>query len=169
MIHPVICHNKIVVIAQDWPCWLAPALAMKLPLAAVFVTKAMQSLFSAWDYIPLSRIDALWEVPSDWSTYTVLASGTHKRFSFILTKLSLHVGPLIYATDVVFRGRRPRDVMQLLGAWTNLHARQGFILRLVHHSDFGVITSGVHLLSCRGWTLMLSTHHLHSHASSLTL
>ena len=100
---------------------------MQLPLAAVFITKAMQSLFSARDYIPLARIDALWEVPPDWSTYTVLASGTHEWFSFISTKLSPHVSPLIHATDVVFGGQRPRDVMQLLGV--------------------GGVTSGVHLLS----------------------
>ena len=121
---------------------------MQLPLVAVFITKAMQSLFSAWDYIPLARIDALWEVPPDWSTYTVLASGTHEWFIFIPTKLSPHVGPLIHATDVVFRGRRPRDVMQLLGAWSHLHTRQGFSSCLVHHSIFfGGVTSGVHLLS----------------------
>ena len=85
MIHPVICLHKIVVIAQDWPCWLAPALAMNLPLAAVFITKAMQSLFSAREYIPLASIDTLWEVPPDWSSYTVLASGTHEWFSFVST------------------------------------------------------------------------------------
>jgi hypothetical protein len=67
-----------VIIAQEWPCWLAPALAMKLPLAAVFITKEMQSIFSARDYIALSSINDLWEVPPDWSTHTVLASGMHE-------------------------------------------------------------------------------------------
>ena len=63
------------VIAQDWPCWLAPALAMNLPLTAVFISKAMQSLFVAWEYIPLASLDARWEVPLDWSSYTVLFGG----------------------------------------------------------------------------------------------
>ena len=150
MIHPVICNHKLVVIAQDWPCWLAPALAMNLPLAAVFISKAMQFLFAAREYIPLSSLDARWEVPPDWSSYTVLASGTHEWFSFISTKLSAHVGPFIYATDVVFRGRRPRYVSRLLDAWANLRDRQGFTSREVRHSNFGGVTSGIHLLSSRG-------------------
>ncbi len=80
----------------------------------------------------------------------MLASRTNKWFSFISTKLSPHVGPLIYATDVVFRGRRPRDVMQLLGAWAHLRAQQGFSSCLVHHSNFWGVTSGIHLLSFWG-------------------
>jgi hypothetical protein len=150
MIHPIICHHKIVVIAQDWPCWLAPALAMNLPITAVFITKAIQSLFAAREYIPLVSIDARWEVPPDWSSYTVLASGTHEWFNFVSTKLSAHVGPFIYATDVVFRGRRPRDVLRLLDAWSNLRARQGFTLRVVRHTNFGGVLSGIHLLSFWG-------------------
>jgi hypothetical protein len=151
MIHPVICHHKIVVIAQeDWPCWLAPAVAMNLPLAAVFISKAMQPLFAAREYIPLASLDARWEVPPDWSSYTVLASGTHEWFSFISTKLSAHVGPFIYATDVFFRGRRPRDVSRLFDAWTDLHDRQGFSSHVARHSDFGGVTSTVHLISFRG-------------------
>jgi hypothetical protein len=148
MIHPVICNHKLVIIVQDWPCWLAPALAMNLPLAAVFISKAMQSLFAAREYIPLASLDARWEVPPDWSSYTVLASGTHEWFSFISAKLSAHVGTFIYATDVVFRGRRPWDVSRLLDAWANLRDQQGFTL--VRNSDFGGVTSGIHLLSSRG-------------------
>jgi len=82
----------------------------------------------------------------------VLASGTHEWFTFISSKLSAHVGPFIYATDVVFRGRRPRDISRLLYvyAWANLRDRQGFSSRVVRHSDFGGVTSGIHLLSSRG-------------------
>ena len=80
----------------------------------------------------------------------MLASGTHEWFSFIATKLSAHVGPFMYATDVVFRGRRPRDVSRLLDAWANLRDRQGFTSRVVRHSDFGGVTLGIHLLSSRG-------------------
>ena len=150
MILPVICNHKLVVIAQDWPCWLAPALAMNLPLAAVFISKAMQSLFLAREYIPLVSLDGHFEVPPDWGSYTVLASGTHEWFSFISTKLSAHVGPFIYATDVVFQGRHPRDVLQLLDAWSDLRARQGFTSHVVRHADFGGVSSGIHLLSFRG-------------------
>ena len=131
MIHPIICHHNIVVIAQDWPCWLAPALAMSLPITAVYITTAMQSLFATREYIPLASIDARWEVPPDWSSSTVLASGTHEWFNFISTKLSAHIGPFIYATDVVFRGRHLRDASRLLDAWSDLRARQGFTSHVV--------------------------------------
>ena len=150
MIHPVVCHHKVVVITQDWPCWLSSVVAMNLPLAAVFLSKAMQSLFAAREYIPLVSLDSRWEVPPDWTSYTVLASGTHEWFSFISTKLSAHVGPFIYATDVFFRGRRPRDVSRLFDAWTDLRDRQGFTSRVARHADFGGVTSAFHLISSRG-------------------
>jgi hypothetical protein len=147
MIQPVICPNKLVIIAQEWPCWLAPALAMKLPLAAVFVTKEMRSIFAARDCIALSSIDTIWEVPSDWNMCTVLASGSHKYLIFILTKLRYHEGPFMYAADTVFRGWRPWDMDPLLEAWIDLRHRQGLESCAVHHTNFGGVTSGFHLVS----------------------
>jgi hypothetical protein len=150
MIHPGICQSKIVIIAQEWPCWLAPALAMKLPLVAVFITKEMQSIFSARDYIALSSIDDLWEVPPDWSMHTFLASGMHEWLNFISTKSRCHEGPFIYAADTVFKGRHPRDLDRLLNTWIDLRHRQGLALCVVRHANFGGVTSGFHLVSSRG-------------------
>ena len=150
MIHPVICQSKIVIITQEWPCWLTPALAMKLPLAAVFITKEMQSIFSARDYIALSSIDDLWEVPLDWSTHTVLALGMHEWLNFISTKLRCHEGPFIYATNTVFKGQHPRDLDRLLNTWIDLCRRQGLASCVVRHANFGGVTSGFHLVSSRG-------------------
>jgi hypothetical protein len=137
MIHPVICQSKIVIITQEWPFWLAPALAMKLLPAAVFITKEMQSIFSAWDYITRSSINDLWEVHLDWSTHTVLALGMHEWLNFISTKLRCHEGPFIYATNTVFKGRRPRDLDRLLNTWIDLRHRQGLALCVVRHTNFG--------------------------------
>jgi hypothetical protein len=137
MIHPVLCPGKLMVITQEWPCWLAPALAMRLPLAAVFVTKEMQAIFSARDYISLSSINDVWEVPPDWNTCTVLALGLHEYLNFILTKLKYHEGPFMYATNTVFKGRRPQDMECLLNAWIDLGHWQGLALCVVHHANFG--------------------------------
>jgi hypothetical protein len=60
--------------------------------------------FSVWDYIALSSINDLWEVPPDWSTHTVLALEAHEWLNFISTKLRCHEGPFIYATGTVFKG-----------------------------------------------------------------
>jgi hypothetical protein len=146
----VISQSKIVIIAQEWPYWLAPALAMKLLLAAVFITKEMQSIFSAQDYIALSSINDLWEVPPDWSMHTVLALGMHEWLNFISTKLRCHEGPFIYATDTVFKGQHPQDLHCLLNTWIDLHHRQGLALCVVWHANFGGVTSGFHLVSSQG-------------------
>ena len=37
-----------------------------------------------------------------------------------------------------------------MDAWANLRDRQGFTSRVVRHSDFGGVTSGIHLLRSRG-------------------
>jgi hypothetical protein len=114
---------------------------MKLPLAAVFVTKEMQSIFATRDCIALSSINTIWEVPPDWNTCTVLALGSHEYLNFILTKLRYHEGPFMYATDTVFRGRRPQDMDRLLEAWINLRHRQGLDSCVVRHTNFGGLTS----------------------------
>jgi hypothetical protein len=143
----IICSSHNTFIAREWPCWLALALAMRLPLAAVFISKEIQAIFSAQDCIALSSINDVWEVPPDWNTCTVLASGLHEYLNFILTKLKYHEGPFMYATDTVFKGRHPWDMECLLNAWIDLRHPQGLALCGVHHADFGGVTSGFHLVS----------------------
>ncbi len=55
----------------------------------------------------------------------------------------------MYATDIVFRGPRPRDMVRLLEAWIDLCHRQGLDSCVVHHANFGGVTSGFHLVSSR--------------------
>ncbi len=157
MIHPVLCPSKLVIITQEWPCWLAPTLAMRLPLATAFVSKEMRAIFSAWDYIALSSIDDIWEVPPDWNTCAVLGSGSHEYLNFILTKLRYHEDPFMYATNTVFKGWRPRDMECLLNAWIDLRHRQGLALCVVHHTNFGGVTSGFHLVS--SWRVDVTAFH----------
>jgi hypothetical protein len=142
MIHPDLCPSKLVIIAQELPCWLALALAMRLPLAAVFISKEMRAFYSARDYITLSSINDIWEVPPDWNTCTVLALGLYEHLNFILTKLRYHEAPFMYATDTVFKGWRPQDMESLLNASIDLHHQQGLALCVVRHVNFGGVTSG---------------------------
>jgi hypothetical protein len=47
MIHPVVgTDGDIVVVVQEWPCWLPVALAWGLPVMAVFVQARFRLLFA---------------------------------------------------------------------------------------------------------------------------
>jgi hypothetical protein len=131
MIHLIICPMRLVVIAQEWPCWSAPALALKLPLAAVFITKEMQSLFSVREYVALANLEDPWEAPPAWNRCTILALGSHKYLSFVMTKLRSHDGPFIYATDTVFKGSCSWDLNRLLNLWSTLRLQQGLVLSTI--------------------------------------
>jgi hypothetical protein len=137
MIDLIVCPTKIIVIAQEWPCWLVLAVALKLPLAAVFITKEMQSMFAAQAYVSLPTFTELWDTPQDWNGCTVLASGSHEYLSFVSTKLRLHAGPFVYATDILFKGCHQRDIERILGTWTSLQDWQGLSSNIVTHANFG--------------------------------
>ncbi len=105
MIRPIVCPKKIIVIMQEGPCWLAHTLALKLPLVTAFISKEFQSIFNTPTYSSLADFAALWDVLPEWNSCTVLALGSNKYLSFVLSKLRYHEGPFIYATDTVFKDR----------------------------------------------------------------
>ena len=137
-------------IGQEWPCWLTTVLALKLPVLEVYMSPEFGNVFTGVPYSRLESLDVMKYVPHAWNECTVLASGSHEYLSFLLTKLRYHEGPFIYSTDIVFKGRRPRDVKRLYQAWTSLHDGQGLCSRLVSHADFGGVTSAIHLVSYKG-------------------
>ncbi len=147
MICHIVCPKKIIVIAQECPCWLAPTLALKLPLVTAFISKEFQSIFNTPTYSPLADFTALWDIPPEWNSYTVLASGSNKYLSFVLSKLRYHEGPFIHATDTVFKDCCRQDIMCLLWKWATLCKQQDLVTSVVTHADFGGVTSGIHLLS----------------------
>ena len=108
------CPVIIIVVAQEWPCWLAPAMSLKLPVQTTFITKEFQAIFNTTTYALLAEFAALWDIPPEWNNYTILALGSNEYLSFVLSKLRYHQGMFIYATDFVFKGRWPRDVLRSL-------------------------------------------------------
>ncbi len=79
MIHPVMGTDDIVVVVQEWPCWLPVALAWSLQVTAVFVQARFLLLFAhlmedtvVWGSLP--EWSALMQWPIDWETCTVLGS-----------------------------------------------------------------------------------------------
>jgi hypothetical protein len=122
-------------------------MSLKLPVRTAFITKEFQVIFNTTTYAPLTEFTALWDIPPEWNNYTILALGSNEYLSFVLSKLRYHQGMFIYATDFVFKGRRPRDVLRSLQKWASLQEQQGLLSSIVVHADFGGITSAIHLMS----------------------
>jgi hypothetical protein len=139
------CPKKVVVITQEWPCWLSAIIALKLPLSVAFITKEFQPIIK--HYSQLSAFADIWEAPEVWNGCTVLASGSHEYLGFVHSKLKHHKGPFIYSTNIVFKDQQRGDILRLLGAWANVRKGQGLESSLITHADFGGVTSAVHLLS----------------------
>lgn len=156
MIHPIVCPRKIVVIGQEWPCWLTTVLALNLPVLEVYMSQEFSDVFKTSAYVPLSSLDAMRYAPHDWADCTVLASGSHEFLSLLLTKLRYHDGPFIYVTDIVFKGRRSRDVRRLYQTWSSLREVQGLSSRLLAHADFGGFFSSSATLVFKVSTIPLS-------------
>ena len=150
MIHPVRCSNKIIVIGQEWPCWLTSVLALKLPLLEAYISQEFRDIFETPAYVPLRSFGNIWDVSPDWNSCTVLTSGSHEYLSHVLTKLRYHEGPFIHATDFVVKGWGRQDVECLYGVRASLREEQGLCSRVVLHAEFGGVTSSIHLISYQG-------------------
>jgi len=118
----------------------------------VFTPLAYRHLFSEdrvleWDWKGLGAFCAdEWWV--EWSGWTVLASGVADFLPQVLRKLSTHVGPFIFATDVVFTGRRSRDLRRWYATLqNNRQLEHGLSSTQVSHEEFGGVTYAVHLMS----------------------
>jgi hypothetical protein len=95
--------KKIVVITQEWSCWLSAIIALKLPSSIAFITKEFQSIFNVPHYSQLSAFVDMWEAPEEWNGCMILAFGSHKYLGFVRSKLKHHEGPFIYSTNIVFK------------------------------------------------------------------
>ena len=79
MIQPIVWQKKIVIFAQNWPCWLGCLLPVNLPVQAAYVTKDMSALYPQHAHwlSPLSEFEDMREVPEMWMDYVILGSGSH--------------------------------------------------------------------------------------------
>ncbi len=87
---PVVADTPIIVISQDWPCWLSMVLALKLPMVAVFVPPAFREVFHSFGVaVPWRGLEEWGELsawPSAWDSLTVLSSGSILFVDTILYK-----------------------------------------------------------------------------------
>ena len=80
MIHPVVGVKKIIVVAQEWPCWLPVALAWALPVDSVFSQVHLHGVFrplvdTETVFRSLEEWSSLTCLPPAWNGCTILASG----------------------------------------------------------------------------------------------
>ena len=141
---------SIVVVGAQWPCWLGPCLALRLPIAGAFFPRAYHRFFD----IPC------WSVPklmSSWATYEefracdmparpliVLSSGPSNKLFEVLVKVTRADQPFIFAVDTPFHRSRIKDTQR---AWHRLRIRAsevGLDNALVHHAEFGGATAASH-------------------------
>ena len=141
---------SIVVVGAQWPCWLGPCLALRLPIAGAFFPRVYHQFFD----IPC------WSVPkmmSSWSTYEdfracdmpsgpliVLSSGPSSKLFEVLAKVTRTDQPFIFAVDTPFHRSRIKDTRR---AWYRLRIKAsevGLDNALVHHAKFGGATAASH-------------------------
>ena len=119
----------IVVIAQNWPCWLSSALAVRLPVIGAFFASRLHQCFE----VPPSL-----EIMTTWSTlagladlrgrpanYVMLASGSMSFFHTLQRTLTLE-GPLIFSVDMPLPHQDLRDTLRLYRSWATHRAREAF-------------------------------------------
>ena len=152
MIHPVVCSDKVIVVAENWPCWLGCLLAVNTPVQAAFVTMEMASIFPGYSHwlSKISDFEAMSVVPDEWQDYVILGSGSHEFLRLIMPKLRHHAGPFIFANDMIFTGRRQYDLDRLYRSWTTHDVTLGLDSVVVRHAEFGGVTSAFHVVSFRG-------------------
>ena len=122
--HPILAiwvPCSIIIIANNWPCWLAPALALTLPLAGAYFPQRLHHLFqvpvtfsapklmSNWSSIP--EFLNLRSLPS--CPLIVLGSGTDTFLPQILSKFDYHQCPLVYAVDTLFNQLLPKNMRRI--------------------------------------------------------
>jgi hypothetical protein len=106
-------------------------------------------MFNVPQYTPLSMFTDMWEVPEEWNSCTVLASGSNEYLGFVRSKLKHHEGPFIYSTDLIIKNHHRRDIIHLLDTWARPCKEQGLELAIISHADFGGLTSTIHIISYR--------------------
>jgi hypothetical protein len=145
-------------ITQGWPCWLSTILSFDLSLEAAYVALSFCPFFSPFvedtcviPWCDLADLRNLVHWPVAWDSSPVLVSGSQDFLILLMSKISGHVGPFIHALEIVFAGHRMHLTEGLYEKWgREFWSKQGLLLAVVVHAEFGGVTSARHLLLYRG-------------------
>lgn len=153
--------HSIIVIAQQWPCWLSTVLSLALPVKRIFVQPRFRDVFPvptdhkitpSW-----STLEQLSTLGDDVSEYYFLCSGSNHFLTELPHSIRDSSAGFLYAIDVEFtRYRRQRDFDRQIRQWKNISSGLGLNYATVTHSAFGGVTNAQHLLLHRAFPIMLS-------------
>jgi hypothetical protein len=152
-IRPLKGVQGVVVVAEDWPCWLPALVGMNIVVEALYAPRCYVDVFGekihrkcTWN--KFVSLDA-W--PEGWSHHSVLASGTLPFCKGVLAKLGSHVGPYLYAVDMDFPNMHQRQIASAFSqsptSWVNVLRDNGLKSAIVSHAEFGGVTSARHLIA----------------------
>lgn len=144
--------SMIYVIREGWLCWLAPVLALKLPLVGAFFPSRLHNLFvvGGWesniswhdgDYFQCSVV-----LPQD---CLVLACGSTNFLEIVHNKFFGHRGGFLFSVSVQFDSCSRRNLLRWYARWLLDHAQLGLSSTVVNHANFGGITLAAHYICFR--------------------
>lgn len=149
---------SIIVIAQQWPCWLSTALSLHLPVVGAYFSSLYHQYFIVPDSLNLmtswSTLEDLCPLDESLSNCTVLASGSMNFLPKVQHILAAHSGPFIFSADVFFPRVGLRDARRLYQAWACHRLYDGYGSAILSHSDYGGATNGVHYICHRNVNIL---------------
>ena len=144
----------IIVIAQQWPCWLSTALALGLPVIGGYFSSRFHEYFKVPDSIKLmarwSTVDMFKHIGEGHNNCTVLASGSINFLAAVERGCGGHAGPLVFAVDHHFPRTGKRDTTRLYRSWGSHRMREGYVSGMLAHADYGGATNAIHFVFHRG-------------------
>lgn len=143
----------IVVIAQQWPCWLGTALALGLPVIGGYFSSRFHRYFRVPDSLKLmpiwSTVEHFRELPDEYVNCTVLASGSINFVATVERMCVAHTGALVFAVDHHFPRTTMRDTLRLYSSWGSHRMREGYVSGILSHANHGGATNAVHFVFLR--------------------
>ena len=146
--------HPILVLAQQWPCWLSLVLSLDLPLKGVIAQACFANVFARSSQAKLKSSWSTLEHLTSFSDYidcNVLASGSIE-FLEELPRAVIHQSVVfIYAVELEFqRLRRKRDFERRIRGTISTLFEMRLDASVVHHERFGGVTNATYVLASRG-------------------
>ena len=144
----------IIVIAQQWPCWLYTALALGLPVIGGYFSSRYHGCFQVPDSLKLMTswltIEHFRGIDKEHTTCTVLTSGSINFVGAVERGCVGHTGAFVFAVDHYFPRAGLRDTTRLYRSWGCHRMREGYVSGVLSHAEHGGAMNAVHFVFHRG-------------------
>jgi hypothetical protein len=148
---------NIIVIAQQWPCWLSTVLTLRLPVVGAYFSSRFHHHFTVPNSLKLmpgwSTVDDFKCISEEFSECTILASGSINFLATVERVCVLHKGVLAFAVDHYFLRSGLRDTTRIYRSWSIHKFREGYLSSIMAHSSYGGATNAVHFVMHRGFDM----------------